>query len=193
MSGTWASGWVTNDVVTASEFKKGIGAVYDTTVTGSVAANIDITSIPSGYTHLKLELYARGDTVAVNTQVWCRFNNDTAANYYWQRIAAAAATVTGSEGLTVARIEIGQMPAASATANLFSTHRIGIDNYANATNKKSLVHDTICPGGTATGTIPFLTGGGYWTGTAAINQITLLPAAGNFAIGTRATLYVMGA
>jgi hypothetical protein len=171
MSGTWASGWVTGDVVTAAEYGKGIGAVYNTVVTGSVAAN----------------------TAATATNILMRFNNDSAANYDYQTHSASATTATAVEGLAQTALVIGQMPANNATASVFGQCSSEMAQYAGTTGQKTANSRWSHKTGTGTGNLQVAQVAGFWRSTAAISRITLLPAAGNFAIGTRATLYVMGA
>lgn len=191
MTGTWLSGWATGDIVTAAEFKKGVGSIFDSTLGGS-AANIDITSIPATYGHLLVTIYARGDTAAVNTGVGMRFNGDTAANYDYQLLNARAAAPSAAEAFASTSIVAAQMPANTAGANLFGPAQIVIPHYAGSTNNKASVSNYCFKSGTATTNIEVGTVGGAWRSNAAINRITLVPVAGNFVTGTRCTIHMMG-
>lgn len=191
MSGTWASSWATGDVVTAAEFRKGMGCVADSTL-GVAAASFDFTGLPTSYAHLVIELYARGDTAANNTLGLLRFNNDSAANYLWQRSSVTATTFTGVEGLAQSNITVGLMPAASAAANFFGVTRIYVPNYANTANYKSCVIANFIAWATTTGTMASEANGGIWRVANAINRVTVLPTAGSFAAGSRCSIYVMG-
>jgi hypothetical protein len=192
MTATWPSGWATGDIVTAAEYKKGVGAIYDTTL-GSAAASIDITAIAQAYAHLRVVVYARGDTAATNTNILARFNGDTGANYYTQRLQGNGATASAIEALAQTSMIVGYMPAASASANSFSTSEFVIGHYAQGTNWKTLAGKTAMLQSGGSGNLFAAAIMGGWAAVAAITQITLLPAAGNFATGTRVTVYAMGA
>lgn len=192
MTGTWPASWATGDVVLASEFKKGIGAIADTTLGGS-AANVDLTSIVGTYAHLLIIVYARGDTAAASTGLNMQFNGDTAANYDYQQLVGSAAAVVTSENFAQVRISHGQIPANTAGANLFNASVIFIPHYAGSTNNKVALSMTSLKTGTASGNILNYLNGGFWRSNAAITRVTLIPATGNFVAGTRVSLYGMGA
>jgi hypothetical protein len=191
-TGTWPLGWATGDIETAAEFKKGIGCISDTTLGGS-AANVDITSIVATYAHLLIVSYARGDTAAANTALNVRFNNDTAANYDFQRLTGGAATVSAFEAFAQTSIISCFIPANTAGANLFNASLVFIPHYAGSANNKVALSLASVKLGTTTGSLATYLHGGFWRSSAAINRITLLPAAGNFVAGTRVSLYGMGA
>lgn len=191
MSGTWASGWVAGDIVTAAEYKKGAGAIFDTVLGGS-AANIDITGIVATYTNLMLYLSARGDNATTSIGVIMRFNNDSGANYDYENLTASAATVASTETIATTSAFIGNCPANTAGASLFSSHSIFIANYAGTTANKTAEATAALKYGTASGNMVRYLTSCFWRNSAAISRITLLPATGNFVAGTRATLYAMG-
>lgn len=110
MSGSWATGWATGDVVTAAEFAKGVGCIYDTTL-GVGAASIDVTGIVGSYAHLLIVAYVRSDTAASATGLLTRFNGDTGANYTGAATSTATSVTSGSS-------TIGGIPAATATSGL---------------------------------------------------------------------------
>lgn len=192
MTATWPTGWATGDVTLASEYKKGIGAIADTTL-GGIAANIDMTSISGTYAHLLVVVYARGDTPAPTTGFNMQFNGDTAANYDYQQMVGSAAVIVNSENFASTRISHGAMPANSAGANLFNASVMFIPHYAGTANNKVVISINASKSGTSTGNMLDYTQAGFWRSNAAINRITLFPAAGNFVAGTRVTLYGMGA
>jgi hypothetical protein len=171
--------------------QKGIGAISDTTLGGS-AANVDITSISATYAHLLIVTYARGDAAAAGTNLNLRFNGDAAANYDWQTLSASAAVINAAEAFAQAQITLGLMPAISAGANLFNAQCFFIPHYAGSANNKLALAITSYKSGTTTGLMANTLAGGFWRSAAAINRITLLPAAGNFVAGTRVSLYGMG-
>lgn len=195
MSGTWTTDWATNDVVTAAEFRKSLGCVADSTL-GGAAASIDFTGLPTTYAHLMVILYGRGDTAAALTNVQCRFNNDSTATYHQQALDATGATVTAADAgaAAVTSALIGFIPAATSPANAFGQLDMVVAHYANAVNQKTFVAKSYAKSAaTGVGAGFLRTVGGVWMlAPVAINRITLFPAAGNFAAGTRASVYVMG-
>jgi hypothetical protein len=192
MSGTWATGWATSDVVTAAEFAKGVGAIYDTTLGGS-AASIDITGIVGVYAHLRVVVYARADPAAAAVAIGMRFNGDVAANYDYESLVVAAAASTATESLAAITQRVGRCPAATAPANRFSTTVVDIANYAGSTNDKSYSATSASVEGVTTGNLQLEMNGGGWRSTAAINRLTFALFSGNFVTGTRVTVYAMGA
>jgi hypothetical protein len=191
-SASWANGWVTGDIVTAAEFKKGVGCIYDT-VLGASAASIDITGIVGGYASFLLVLTARGDTAATSTTVLCRFNNDSSAIYNTQALSAINATLSGVGGLNAGQLTMGTIPAANAPVNHMGAAYMLVPYYVNTSNYKSMLGFSYFEtADTAAGQSLYHTGG-IWKSATTINRITLLPGAGNFIASSRATLYGMGA
>lgn len=149
------------------------------------AATIDFTSIPATYEDLVIVLQGRGTTAAVSTNMLMRFNNDSGANYdfsRWNRFG-------NNSNVAQTSAEIGSLMAATAPAGNSSQATIEINNYARTTLRKTAF--TLQGGDEST-----LAAGQYshisnmlWRSTAAINRVTILLAAGNFDIGTVATLY----
>jgi hypothetical protein len=191
VTGTWPTSWSTGDVTLASEYRKGIGAISDTTLGGS-AANVDIASIVGTYAHLLIFAYARGDTAATNTALGVRLNGDAAANYDYQQLGGVGTGVVSGEQFAQTLMSAGFMPANTAGANLFGAHCIFIPHYAGSTNNKVAVSISATKTGVTTATMFNYLVGAFWRSNAAINRITLLPAAGNFVAGTRVSLYGMG-
>ena len=192
MTGTWASGFVTGDIVTAAEYKKSAGALFDSTLGGS-AANIDATSILGTYAHLLISFYGRGDTATLSLAALLRFNNDSAANYDFQYVRGLAATASAAESFAQATAQFGSIPGSTAGANLFSAVQLFIPNYGGSTNNKSFVAMCSSKSGTTTGSIEADVFAGHWRSNAAINRITFLPGSGNFVAGTRLTIHALGA
>src|SRR4051812_5414990 len=110
-TGTWPLGWATGDVVTASEFAKGVGAIFDTTV-AVAAATIDITPIVATYAHLQLKIVGRGDS-GTGVAVFAKFNNDSGANYDHQRNASAGTGISSAEALASTSLQLGNIPGGS--------------------------------------------------------------------------------
>lgn len=183
MSGSWAAGWATSDIVSAAEFAKGIGCIYDTTLSGG-AASIDVTSIPAVYAHLLLVGYLRSDTAAYITGLLLRFNNDSGSNY--------DCAATGQTSINPASTSVG-IAGASRTSSVFAPVAILIPHYAGSSNDKSALFLASLPDNASNAWGAGTTPAGVWKATAAINRITLSPAAGSLIAGSRFSIYAMGA
>jgi hypothetical protein len=162
--------------------------IFDSTL-GVAAASFDVTGISAAYNHLMVVLSGRGDTAAGSTGVTLRVNNDSGANYENANGYMNGASVysgAGSGGGTSALV-LGHMSAASATAGATGSCNFVISNYASPT----LWRRWSGTGGADDGTNIWLeTFTGSWrNAAAAINRLTLTPSAGNFAAGSRLTIY----
>lgn len=196
MSGSWASGWAVNDIVTAAEYKKGVGMVADSTL-GSAAASIDFAGLPTTYAHMRVAMYARGTAVATTATVTCRMNSDAVAGHYFDVLGqdTDAAHISGGDTATTNTLmNIGSIAAASATASAFSALVMDIPGYASTVGTKSVIAWSYGFLNSGTGNQFVRTAGANWSvsGTA-INRLTFGLSSGNFDVGTRCTVYVWGA
>jgi hypothetical protein len=150
------------------------------------AASMDFTSIPSTYTDLVIKTSARTNAVAVNQAHWVRFNGDTATNYTARLLEGNGSTAASYTNAGYTYIYLGEATASTATASTFGSTDAYIPNYLASTAKSVSVNAASENNGSTT-YIDLVAG--IWTGTAAINQITILPTSGNFVQYTTATLY----
>lgn len=157
------------------------------------AANIDFLTIPQIYFDLVVVLSGRGTTVATAVGIGVQLNGDAGANYS-QAFAGSfgGASATGSSVGDVSG-RVGVINAATAPANIFSQLEFSIDSYTTTDRFKSWVgtsprRDTGLAGGQGVE----LSSGFYVGSVAAITSLRLIPGAGNFAAGTRASLYGRG-
>lgn len=196
MSGTWASDWVTGDVVVASEFRKSLGCVSDTTL-AIATASFDITGLPTTYAHLRVVCQVRGDTAATAVTVRMRMNNDSTAVYDSETSAAVGGSaLSGSEALAATSASLGDVPAATASSGVPGQVVVDISNYGGvvfASKPWTCQSHRIATKAT-TGNIVAGFSGGSWNAAvaAAISRLTIFPSSGNFAIGSRCSVYVMG-
>jgi hypothetical protein len=160
----------------------------DTTL-GGAAAQIDFASIPATFAHLMLILYPRGDAAAVSTGLIARFNGDAGANYDWQLMQGQAAVASAAEGIAATGIFSTAVPAASAVGNAFGIYEMLIPHYTNTASFKGFTGRASSKTTNASGGITVQGWSGFWRNVAALNRITLSLASGNFAAGSRATLY----
>lgn len=195
MSGTWASGWVAGDIVTAAEFAKGAGAIANSTLTGS-AVSIDLTSLPTSYAHLLILAYIRTDRAATLDNLSLRFNNDSTAIYDYNYTVASASGAPSSVAATAqTAIRIApNIPGATATANRFGCIAFLVNHYAGTANHKVATGNYWSLSGTTTADVFTGTCGGNWRSAAAISRITIFPELGtNLVSGCRVTVYGLGA
>lgn len=190
MSGSWAAGWATNDIVTAAEFRKGAGAIFDTTL-GASAGSIDTGAVlPTTYSALWVVVYLRGDAVADQVNAVVRFNGDTGANYLYENQIALGAAVSTSASSGQTSGMFGAVPGGSAAGLTFGAGDMLIPQYGQGTNQKTYraLLGSITGTNSSANTVT-----GRWATGAAINRVTVLPTTGNFVAGSRVTIYALGA
>lgn len=160
--------------------------IYSATVGVLGATSIDFTSIPSTYTDLLVKLSGRTNRSLEVDGITIRFNNDTTAgNYSGRRIYGAGSGTPGSD-TTYAGMPF--MDAATSTANVFGNAEFYIPNYLSS-NQKSFSIDGV---GENNGTTVYMgLGAGLWTGTAAINRVSIYPETG-ITILQYSTAYLYG-
>jgi hypothetical protein len=163
--------------------------IASSTVPSGGAASIDFTSIPSTYTDLVVKLSARTTRPSIIDYGAMRFNSDNGSNYtavYFYGFGTG--TPPSNTNGNATQLEIpNTLDGDSATANTFSNVEIYIPNYAGST-QKSVSFDGVSENN-ATNAITLLQAG-KWSGTSAINSMTLYSANGfNFMQYSTAYLY----
>ena len=163
----------------------------DEQLLGTTAASITfVNPLPTGFRHLFIEMYARGDAAVTTLRVTLRFNNDSGANYNEQENYSHGATNVPSEALSISTPQPILIPGASGTAGYFGVGTIRVLHYQGTVGNKL----AICEFAVNTSDT---TGNGYrgdsqveWHTTAtAITRIDLIPASGNFVAGSLFTLW----
>jgi hypothetical protein len=149
-----------------------------TTTLGSAAANIEFTSIGSGYTDLRLVLVSSD---AVGGLITMQLNSDTASNYSRTVLNGTGTAASTANQTNRTSITIGPN---NAVSGLWSLYTVDIFSYAGSTNKTVLSTNSVDQNGS--GQVGVLVG--LWRNTAAITSIKLTDGS-NFATGTTATLY----
>jgi hypothetical protein len=163
----------------------GITELEDWTSGGDAAKTF---TIPSGYHCAQILGLLRGTTAAATFNVHVTFNADTGTNYDY-RSHEADSVPAGSAGAAQAQLVVPGFPANNAAASAAATLDLRIPFYTDTTFHKSCVFQVGMYQG-ATGDVYH--GGGSWRSTSAVTSITLTPSAGNFASGSRLTLYGIG-
>ena len=166
--------------------------IASSTVGSGGAANIDFTSIVSTYTDIILKVSLRSTSTSGNQDyLLLRFNNDSGSNYTSRGLAGGGGSA--GSGTRSAQTELWCSTSsygannANDTANTFSNGELYIPNYLGST-QKSVSVDTVVEANSASLGSLGLTAG-IWTGTSAINRITIFPLSGNWAQYTTAYLY----
>lgn len=154
------------------------------------AASIDFTSIPATYTDLLIKISLRDNNTSASygDGVIMSFNNDTTnANYSWRTVKGFTSSTQSQSG-TDRSFALSADDSANQTANVFSNGEIYLPSYLSA-NKKSVASDMVVTNSGVTYWQMVLLAG-LWSGTSAINRITLTPAIGTlFNQYSLATLY----
>lgn len=169
------------------------GMVEIETIDGDGSSTtIDFQNIPATYKHLFLIGQARFTGAVTEALIEARFNNDGTGVYNEQDLIGDGATPATNAAINQTEITLGKVPGGSATANHAGQVSAHVPNYAE-TNLYHTINGEYSHIRDDT-TTNFETGisGGVWKNTAAINRITLLSttgSAGNFATGSRFTLY----
>lgn len=150
----------------------------------TTASSITFSSIPQGYTDLKIVTNVRASSAGINNATYVTLNGLTTnfTGRYIQGNGASAASVS------LARY-VGQIPDSSATANTFSSSEIYFPNYASSNNKSFNV-DSVQENNSSTAGHSFCQFiNGTWSNTAAITSITIEPTSTTFTANSTFTLY----
>jgi hypothetical protein len=156
---------------TSSTSSSALTLISTTTLSG--AGTFDVSGISGGFNDLILVMVARGSDVGVNDDVAVRLNNDSAANYYRQRITANAATITASEGIGQTSMFAGMISAAGASASMFGLWELTIYGYASTSWLKVVEWRSFAPNATSTGGLNLRPGGALWNSTAAVTRVAV--------------------
>jgi hypothetical protein len=155
--------------------------IASNTVTGATAANISFSSIPSTYTDVVVKLCARGNESGANWSEVAISLNGSSSSFTGRALYGTTAVGSFATTTTMAWI-----PAANATSTTFGNTELYIPNYSGSANKSFSV-DTVTENNSNQAILVLFSG--LWSNTAAINQITLTPTAGQFVQNSTAYLY----
>ena len=156
--------------------------IASSTVGSSGAASIDFTSIPSTYTDLCLKISGRSSshdgTSWAGLAITFNGNAVTGKRLYGVGSGTPASDSTTPFG--------GAISGDTATASTFGNEEIYIPNYAGSAYKSASIDAATETNATAA---LLMLNAALWSYTAAINQITVTPAAGSFVQYSTAYLY----
>jgi hypothetical protein len=157
--------------------------IASSTVGSGGAASIDFTSIPNTYTDLVLKISGRQ---GAENAFDITFNGAT-TSYAVKRLQGDGSSATSNDAAgTTSAIRVIGIASSGSTANTFGNSEIYIPNYAGSTNKSVSIDGVNEDNATAA---YMNLAAGIRSNTAAINQITITPRAGNIAQYSTAYLY----
>ena len=146
------------------------------------AANITFSSIPQGYTDLKIAITARSEGTSTSA-ILLRLNGSATNG----TIRAIEGNGTAASSWSDTQSYAGNIPPSTYTANTFANNEVYIPNYTSSNFKSSSV-DSVTENN-ATAVLTDLQAN-LWSSTAAVTSIVLAPnGTNNFAQHTTATLY----
>ena len=158
--------------------------ITSTTVESPVAT-LTFSSIPSGYTDLKL-VYSARSTVNTETAMNIYFNGSTTAVYDRRSLAGDGSTASSATAASQSEIFAGRVPANDYTASTFGNTEIYIPNYTGS-NNKSVSFDSVSEQNATTAFQVLISG--LWRNTSAITSMTLFIAGASIATNSTFTLY----
>lgn len=164
--------------------RNGVIQLADSTAGAGGVASFDFSAIDQNYIALLIQATLRSDQP---TQQTCnlRFNNDSAAVYDIETAGGTGGVATNAESLSQTAGTVIIMPTSGDTAGNVAVATIEIPNYTGTAFHKC----AFVSGGVHTSTYQVRTIFNTWRNTAAIVRVTLLPSAGSFLQGSRATLW----
>jgi len=156
----------------------------------SSPGTFDVSGIGQGGNDLYIVLIARTVTVATFDTLELRFNNDSAVNYYNQRIRGNATTASAAEGMAATSFQLANLPGASATAGLFGWVAVTVFGYASTSWSKMYEFRNNAASALSTTNMNAVFGGGIWNNTAAINRVQACGGTGaNLVTGSQLRIY----
>ncbi len=168
-----------------------IAKLFDQTLaadTASIDTGLDGVLLPSGYSSLRVLVYARSAAAVNNDTLELVLNNDTGNNYYSGGNYGGNGSGTWISNGIAYLSEGGVLIGDSRGANRFSAYELSLPAYSG-TNFKNATGTGLSPRTTTeTVSVAF---GGVWVSTAAITRLSIVALAGNLKAGSRLTIYGM--
>jgi hypothetical protein len=161
-------------------------SIQTVTVGSGGAASVTFSSIPSTYTHLQIRGIARGTVVSTETALRNRFNGDSGSNYTRHDLRGNGTTATSAAATSADAMNYGDVSAASSNANVFGVFVGDVLDYAN-TNKYKTIRSLNGFDNNGDGQVGIKSG--FWRNTAAVTEILIFPASGDFTQYSTFALY----
>ena len=179
--------YIVNGVLTDGEAWVGIGS----TTLGGSAAVVTFTSTDDGqvgdfsqYMDLVVVWYGRSDRASTNNDFTVQFNNDTSSNYSIQLLAGSGSSAS-AYAATNTFAYMGDLPAASSTANQFSAGVATFFDVNSGKYKSTLAQSAKDTDGSGYSSIF----AGTWQSQAPITEIDLIADGNNLVAGTHIDLF----
>ena len=157
--------------------------IASSTVPAGGSAAISFSSIPATFTDLCLKFSGRSD-YSGNDNTMNILLNGSSTTFTVKTVFGDGSSASSQSATT--NQYISWLPAATATANTFGNSEIYFPNYASS-NQKSFSADTTTENNGTAVYIGLIAG--LWSGTAAINAISINSRNGNFVQYSSAYLY----
>lgn len=141
------------------------------------------------FSHLEIRFSGRSTEAATATDVMLRFNADTGNNYDRELLRGAGTTAAASEDIGQTHALIATLAGASATSGLTGSGTIVIPNYRDTNLHKTATSFNVHKSSNSSSGTGIRCWGAAWRNTAAITSITLALTSGNYAAGTKFSLY----
>jgi hypothetical protein len=159
------------------------------TVTSGSATNVQFAAIAGTYRDLEIRVRGRGTKAATLVDIRLRFNGDTGANYDVESQQANNTTNANFANAAATSAYVGNIAAASATANVADCIVIYVADYRGTTFQKAGNYIATLKTGTAAANLFNEVGSIWWRSTAAITQVDIFPSGNAFVDGTVVSLY----
>jgi hypothetical protein len=167
----------------------GAVALITETVVSVAAASVTFSSIAATYRDLRLVVRGRGSKSADWIELRIRLNGDTGLNYDSNWTINNASAFFDGDSLAQDQMFIGQLPGATAVANVAGCMEVMLPDYRGTTFHKTMHGMGAHKRQNSTGNQFNYNLSGVWRSTAAITSVTVLPDTGNFVVGTVVSLY----
>jgi hypothetical protein len=149
--------------------------ISTTTVGAGGVASVTFSGIPATFTDLVLIGSARYSTTGYVEELLCvRFNGDsTYGNYSSGQLMNQVGTATKNYTSLANKMDLAYITGGNLSSNYFGNFKMEIPFYSSTSNTKSAHCEWAWSRNASTASNGL--GGGGWTGTAAIDSITLVP------------------
>lgn len=167
-----------------------ISQLFDhTAATNDTSIDTGAAGVAATANHLLIVIVSQHQTAEVVNSGGLNFNNDTGANYGWNRLNTVNTTATGLA--TVSSTVLNMLSSAGTTlANNFATSIVFVPNYSNTSMLKSLFALSQVGSIATAANMTLEISQGLWNSTAAISRVKY-NASGSTALNapSRMTIY----
>ena len=163
-------------------------ALASYTVPSGGVSEITFAGLPTGgqYTHLQVRGILRSTRALTQAGVLFRLNSDTGSNYSWHVLVGDGSNDSAEGYANQTYIKMGELPAGSASSDIFGAFVVDILDYQN-TNKYKTVRLLTGQDRNGAGEVSFLSGN--WRNTNAITSISIKEDISNMAQFSQVSIY----